>query len=313
MRDGRCGLRVATRVGVYTVDMASSHRSLAILFVDISGSTGLYARHGDDKARRMSAECLQLIGNSVVEHGGSVVKTMGDSVMSTFLTADDAFACASMVRSSHTTPEIALHAGFHFGPVIEEAGDIFGDAVNVASRVASLAQTGEIMTTDDTVSCLSPENQEETRLLDTMTVRGKDVPLSVYLVVSSEDDNTAYRRRLGQSLIGKRAVLELIYRGNIIVHTEEQGEFVMGRIDECQLLVDHDYVSRRHATIECNRGKYFLNDHSTNGTYVLNDRDQRIVLRRELIQLLGTGTISLGGESENHQEHVIQFRAIMPS
>ena len=63
---------------------------LAVLFADVCGSTKLYEVHGDAKAREAIAKCVALMSESTARQGGTVIKTIGDEVMSTFKTADDA-------------------------------------------------------------------------------------------------------------------------------------------------------------------------------------------------------------------------------
>src|SRR3546814_11790113 len=75
-------------------------------------------------------------------------------------------------------------------------------------------------------------------------------------------------------------------------------EFVLGRQDICDLVIDSSYASRRHATIQAVRGKVFLKDHSTNGTYVRNAADGVVFIKREMVQLRGSGAIFLGREPD---------------
>jgi class 3 adenylate cyclase len=91
-----------------------------------------------------------------------VVKTTGDGLMIAFTGADAAIQAGSAMHASNTARRAAgdatpgIHIGCHFGPVIESAGDLFGAPVNVAARVAGLARVGQIITTEDTISQLSP-------------------------------------------------------------------------------------------------------------------------------------------------------------
>src|SRR5205085_2882853 len=106
---------------------------LAILFADVVGSTRIYEMMGDVKAREMVATSIDVMRTATDQHHGTVIKTMGDEVMSTFPTADDALnAAAQMQRqiSAHADLRIdgqpvALRIGCHFGPVVLEARDVF--------------------------------------------------------------------------------------------------------------------------------------------------------------------------------------------
>ena len=77
---------------------------LAILFADVVGSTRLYEKLGDQRARDMVAICIDVMRTATEQHNGTVIKTMGDEVMATFPTADDALNAAA--RCSSRSPRI---------------------------------------------------------------------------------------------------------------------------------------------------------------------------------------------------------------
>jgi hypothetical protein len=190
--------------------------------------------------------------------------------------------------------------------VIEDAGDFYGDTVNVASRVTDLAKAGEILVTEDTVVKLSPALRAATRWLDKASVKGKKDPVGVYMVVAEDDNVTVIRSPLvaAESDVLR---LDLRFRDKTFTLQEPIPEFVMGRQDSCDLVNDSTYASRRHATIQAIRGKVFLKDHSTNGTYVRNADGGVVFVKREMVQLTGKGTIFLGREPELAEEDGIAF------
>ncbi|CAM9652128.1 unnamed protein product, partial [Ectocarpus fasciculatus] len=157
-------------------------QNLTVLFADIDGSTKLYEAFGDETAHRLTAECLTVLDTQAGIAGGRVVKTSGDGVMCVFATPDEAFRAATLMRDAHKTGQVSIHAGFHFGPVIEDSGDFYGDTVNVAARVTDLAKAGEILITEDTVVRLSPLLRSSTRWLDKAAMKGKKDPVAIYEV-----------------------------------------------------------------------------------------------------------------------------------
>jgi class 3 adenylate cyclase len=118
-----------------------------ILFADIADSTALTERLGDaafrDRARELDAALRTLIRDA----NGTAVegKLLGDGVLATFGAARDAIACARACHGAARRVDLALHAGIHAGDVIREDGNVFGGAVNVASRVAGEAGAGETL------------------------------------------------------------------------------------------------------------------------------------------------------------------------
>src|SRR5262249_16699861 len=140
---------------------------VAILFADVVGSTQLYEQLGDIKARQMVGRCLDIMREATEANQGTVIKTMGDEVMSTFPTPDDAMNAARRMQEritadaelAHDNGHVAIRIGCHFGPVVQEQRDIFGSAVHTANRMTSQAKAKQIITTLSTVERLSPEWQ----------------------------------------------------------------------------------------------------------------------------------------------------------
>ncbi len=130
-------------------------RQVTLLFTDLKGSTALYERLGDLNAYALVREHLALLGAIVQQHSGAIVKTIGDAVMAAFFRPQDAVSAALHIlgeieqyNAKHGDPSIILKIGAHCGPSIavtlNENLDYFGQTVNVAARVQSLADAGEI-------------------------------------------------------------------------------------------------------------------------------------------------------------------------
>ncbi|MBR0821796.1 adenylate/guanylate cyclase domain-containing protein [Bradyrhizobium liaoningense] len=130
-------------------------RQVSLLFTDLKGSTAMYERLGDLNAYALVREHFALLGATVQAHSGAIVKTIGDAVMAVFSRPTDAVSAAlhmlgeiERYNSEHGDPSIILKIGAHCGPSIavtlNENLDYFGQTVNVAARVQSLADAGEI-------------------------------------------------------------------------------------------------------------------------------------------------------------------------
>ena len=130
-------------------------RQVTLLFTDLKGSTAMYERLGDLNAYALVREHFALLGTIIQDHSGAIVKTIGDAVMAVFSRPADAVSAALYIlseiehyNSKHGDPSIILKIGAHCGPSIavtlNENLDYFGQTVNVAARVQSLAGAGEI-------------------------------------------------------------------------------------------------------------------------------------------------------------------------
>ena len=124
--------------------MAAKTTNVTILFADISGSTRLYELLGDAPARAKVASCLKLLTDVTERYGGTVIKTIGDEIMCTYPDAETAVNAAcemheilmdDITETVSGLISLAIRVGLHHGPAILEAGDVYGDAVNVAARL----------------------------------------------------------------------------------------------------------------------------------------------------------------------------------
>jgi adenylate cyclase len=269
----------------------------AILFADVGGSTQLYDTLGDVRAHEITRRCLEQVIGVVRNHGGSVIKTIGDEVMSTFPSADQAAeaSCAiqlSMAEAGEAGAErIGLHVGFHYGPVLPEGEDIFGDTVNVAARMVSLAKSGQIITTLETVQAMNPELRARTRQIDHRPVKGKREELDICEVIWETADLTQLTEVPEEARIGR---LALSFGSLNLVLSPASPSCSIGRDSDNDIVLDDARASRHHARIELRQGKFVLYDTSTNGTLVRSEQGQPVFLRREELILPEAGTLNVG-------------------
>lgn len=281
------------------------HDNCAVLFADISGSTKLYVEVGDERAREIVAGTLDLWSSLTVEGGGSVIQLRGDGMLCLFPSVDAALHAVVRMRDLPYQPPLSMHAGLHAGVVLHEAEQLYGDVVNVAARMADVAKKFEIVLTAAAQRQLSqPARWPNLRLIREVPIKGKPEPMDVYLLANDRRGLTDYRPPLTKPTSSQ---LQLRYAGRLVTVDIQAGACSIGRDDDCVLRVEHRLVSRRHASVECAAGKFFLHDHSTNGTYVAEGQGAPVLVHRELFQLRDTGVISLGVEPRLNVEHSITF------
>jgi class 3 adenylate cyclase len=288
-----------------------SSRNLAVLFADISGSAKLYENLGDAEALATVERCLAIIKEVCVEGGGRVVKTIGDEVMAVFPGADAAARAAtdmqgriSAQRTSRGTP-LAIHVGFHFGPVLDDGSDVFGDTVTVAARLSNLARAGQVFTSKETVAELPVAIRARTRDHQTQSMRGKEQDIGLFELVwqEAEDELTALTTRVEL----RPAFLKLTHGEQTLELSDTKGSLSIGRDPQNDLVIGDRKASRMHARIERRRDKFVLIDHSSNGTYVTMENEPEIALRREEIVLRGRGRMSFGHAYEDDPSEVLAY------
>src|SRR5262245_36474771 len=128
-----------------------TRRLAAIMFTDI---VGFSRQMGSDEARmlRLLEIHNHIIQQAVTEHHGTVIKTVGDAFLVDFPSVVHAVQCAQRIQTQLRTyntdkdkaEEIHVRIGIHLGDIVQRAGDVFGDGVNIAARLQALAQPDTI-------------------------------------------------------------------------------------------------------------------------------------------------------------------------
>src|SRR5690606_13230899 len=255
---------------------------LAILFADVVGSTRIYEVMGDLRARDMILTCVEIMRSATEQNHGTVIKTIGDEIMATFPTANDAMNAASKMQPdirSHSElkaagQRIPTRIGGHFGPVVLENRDIFGAAVHTANRMTSQAKAGQIMVTSAMVERLAPEWRSAVRQIDVATLKGKSNEDELYEVLWQKEDATSMLPAIALGAAqssrekqgGRR--LRIWFQGHELAVDDDCTSVAIGRAEENDLVVKGNLISRLHARIEFSRNKFLLIDQSTNGTFV---------------------------------------------
>ena len=287
-------------------------KTVAVLFADVAGSTKLYDTLGDEQAKKMVDECIGLMRDIVARYNGRVVKTIGDEVMCVLPDADSGcLAATDMQTRIMQLPAVsnvkrAIRAGLHAGPVIEENNDVFGDTVNVASRMAGVAKAMQIITTRQTVDMLSPLLRKSSRPIAALSLKGKGDEVEVCEIIWQSDEELT---TMGNSTrtTASLAVLRLRYGPVEIVMDQPNASLVLGREASCNIAVSDRMASRNHARIERRRDKFYLVDQSTNGTYVVFADEPEIALRREEVMLRGEGRVAFGRSVSESLEGTLWF------
>jgi adenylate cyclase len=286
---------------------------LAILFADVVGSTRIYEVMGDLRARDMVLTCVEIMRSATEQNHGTVIKTIGDEIMATFPTANDALNAGSRMQHDiriHSELKvegqpIAIRIGGHFGPVVLENRDIFGAAVHTANRMTSQAKAGQIMVTSAMVERLAPEWQSAVRQIDVATLKGKTSEDELYEVLWQKEDATsmlpaiALGSAAGRHESRRVRRLRLKFQGQELIVDDSRTNIAIGRAEENDVVIKGNLISRLHARIELSRNKFLLIDQSTNGTFVTTREGEEAFVRRDSMQLKGEGLIGFGRVPEN--------------
>src|SRR5688572_14650117 len=170
--------------------MSQSRQLAAIMFTDIVGYTALM---GDDE--QMAFELLKknrslqkpLIG----QYGGKWIKELGDGILATFSTVTDAVNCASSImQGCKEVIGLKLRIGIHQAEVVFENNDVFGDGVNIASRLQSIAPMGGICISETVRNNIANRKDIKTRFINEEVLKHVKEPIRIYEVVVDAADTS---------------------------------------------------------------------------------------------------------------------------
>lgn len=278
--------------------MEGHEQEATVLFADLCGSTQLYDRLGDHRAHAIVTRCLATMAGATQAQGGTVIKTIGDEVMATFPTPNAAAQAAADMQqaiSGHVVDgrPLAIRVGFHAGTVLVDEADVFGDAVNLAARIANQAKASQILTTGSTVERLEGAARKLCRQIDLAEVRGKQGQFAIHELVWQPEGATILRTPWATP---QRASSRIAFTcgPSRLELGENDPVLTIGRSDNNDLVLPEAIVSRLHARIEYRNGRVVLVDQSANGTYVIPDGANPILVHRDNHVLTGAGMLCLG-------------------
>ena len=187
--------------------MPMSHHLAAIMFTDIAGYTALM---GDDekKAFELLKKNRELQKPLIEKYNGRWLKEMGDGVLASFNSASDAVYCASEIQEKCQQQEdLKLRIGIHIGEVVFENNDVFGDGVNIASRIQAQAPIGGIWISESVYTNISNKKDIKTAFVKSATLKNVKDAIRIYKIIQT--DNDQYKQAIqktGQKLFESNVI-----------------------------------------------------------------------------------------------------------
>jgi adenylate cyclase len=295
--------------------MQESTLNRSVLFADIAGSSRMYELLGDDKARRMIMTLLSDLSDVARKNNGESLRTYGDEMMCAFVSADDAVvAAATMHQVIDARPSakwgqlesIGLYIRIDTGTVIRVGNKLFGDAVNSAAKMKTLAKPGQTLLSETTLIYLSEENKRLTRFVGKLPIKGKTGTFDIFEYIHEEEDATLVME-FPTLVKPSNEVLELTHADAQLIVDEERSTISIGRLPANDLVLKYAGVSRMHAKVEHRRGKFVLIDASSNGTYIYMTNRDTVYLKHDELQLYGEGIICPGRTATPNSPGAIHF------
>lgn len=173
--------------------MAQTRQLAAIMFTDIVGYTTLMG--DDEQGAIMLLDKNRQIHKSVIEtFNGKLIKGLGDGILASFNTASDAVnASVKIMKTCNAETDFQLRIGIHLGEIIFENEDVFGDGVNIASRIQSVAKPNHIYISEAVYNNISNKKNFATRFVAEERLKNVKETVRIYEVVMDEANHVALR------------------------------------------------------------------------------------------------------------------------
>lgn len=193
--------------------MPSTRQLAAIMFTDIAGYTALMGRD-EQKAFEILRKNREIQKPLIKRYNGTWIKELGDGVLASFNTVTDAVYCAAAIHQACSAIEgLKLRIGIHLGEVIFENNDVFGDGVNIASRLQAMASIGSTWVSEAVYKNLVNKKEVTSEFVREEQLKNVSDPVKVYEITVKEipgylPDIKAYQY---QSSVKKPANKKVIY------------------------------------------------------------------------------------------------------
>src|SRR5450432_2789204 len=165
--------------------MSQSRQLAAIMFTDIVGYTALMGKN-EEKAFELLRKNREIQRPIIEEFGGRWIKELGDGILASFSAVSNAVYAAIKIQDAcHQSGDIELRIGIHQGEVVFENDDIFGDAVNIASRLQVLAPPAGIFVSESVQRDLSNKQDIRSEFVRVENLKNVKDPIQVYKIFST--------------------------------------------------------------------------------------------------------------------------------
>jgi adenylate cyclase len=191
--------------------LSQSRQLASIMFTDIVGYTSIMGSD-EEKAFGLLKKNRELQKPIIESFNGRFIKELGDGIMASFNTVSDSVNAALKIQENcKAINDYQLRIGIHLGEVIFENDDVFGDGVNIASRIQAISAPGSIYVSESVSANVSNKKGIITQFIREEKLKNVRDPVRIYEVLNNESPNETPAEHVSQNSI---AILPLINMSN---------------------------------------------------------------------------------------------------
>jgi len=283
--------------------MSPTQKKLVVMFADVSGSAGLFERLGDTEAMHAVERCLKRMKRSIEGYRGRTVQIVGDELLATFASAEDACQAAidMQQRIADLPPvsglKLTIRIGLHAGMVTENGETLTGDVVTNTARIAGISRRDQILGSSALVDELHEHSVISSKHVPELGSISEDgASLNIFQIhwVPHEQAKVPQAASEPPGIVARLERLCVRYHGKAFLLDDKTPVLTLGRDPGNKLVIEDRKASRQHARVEKRGDGYYLVDTSTNGCFVSFTGRQEVMVRRHELLLEGSGRICFG-------------------
>ncbi len=273
----------------------------AVMFTDIVGYSALMEKNVST-AMGMLDRFEQICRNNVEKLGGRIVKTYGDGNLIVFNSALDAINCAEVLQlKCREYPEIPLRIGVHIGEIIEKDNDVFGNAINIASRIESMAESGGVLFSKNIHDQISNVSRISSESIGHFQFKNIEKPIEIYALTTHDfpvpskkgkalknQSNKSQNRKIPLISFAAALCLLLVFAGFKYLKSERNVHVVS--LDEKSNVVNRSIAVLPFDNMSGSQENQYFADgmHDDLLTFLSKSKDLKVISRTSVTKLKGS-------------------------
>src|SRR5579864_3095428 len=188
-----------------------------VMFLDVRESARLYETMGDVAAEHVVRRAIAVSTRHIQAARGAIVKNLGDGLMAVFHSETAAVSAAQQIQRELSDQQmLRLGIGLHAGQVLKMKDDVYGDVVNVASRLCKLALAGEILTSTETANSVPAAIYANVQDMNSFFVKGRREPIRVVKVHWNRTSDETLIRQVDKDAVPQNLRIDVADRHYVV-------------------------------------------------------------------------------------------------
>ncbi|MCG8337880.1 MAG: adenylate/guanylate cyclase domain-containing protein [Proteobacteria bacterium] len=297
--------------------MADKEIKLPVLFTEITWDESAAERYGKINTQNLLLKAKSVLTDIVTEQTGKIVQASDTQIFCTFPNTRKAMQAACTQQRAVDGDKVlanirtGLKIGLHYGPVKLSKDDVTGDTVNIAAKIKQVAKPAQVLISRDMMQQIPAALGIQMQSTGKMKVKEQLQKIDIFAANWKEnvEEHTVFIEE-DLKAQSSNAVLILKFQGKKYKLSKSRTSFLFGRSNDNDIILDDASISRSHASVRYDNGRFKLIDQSTNGTYLqTEDKKDHFIHKTETL-LTGKGVFCPGHKIEKNHPFLVYYSMV---